>query len=56
MSSGWLSGYWSLSRQSILGRAWRRAFTQEEIEASLKVADAEWRGLILFGLYTVQRL
>ena len=34
----------------------RRAFTQQEIEALLQVADAEWRGLILFGLYTVQRL
>ena len=34
----------------------RRPFTQDELRAVLKVADGEWRGLILFGLYTGQRL
>ncbi len=33
----------------------RRAFTVQEIEAVLKVADS-WRSLIKFGLYTGQRL
>jgi len=37
-------------------KAERRAFTQSEIESLLRVADEEWKGLILFGLYTVQRL
>ncbi len=34
----------------------RRAFTLEEINAVLRVADAEWRSMVLFGLYTGQRL
>lgn len=34
----------------------RRAFTLPEIQAVLKVADEEWKGLILFGLYTGQRI
>jgi integrase len=34
----------------------RRPFTQAEIKALLAVADNEWRSLILFGLYTGQRL
>ncbi len=34
----------------------RRAFTVDEIKAVLKAADGEWRGMILFGLYTGQRL
>jgi integrase len=34
----------------------RRAFTVEELEAVIAVADPEWRSLILFGLYTGQRL
>jgi integrase len=34
----------------------RRAFTLEEINAVLSVADAEWRSMVLFGLYTGQRL
>ena len=34
----------------------RRAFTLEEMRRILKVADGEWLGIILFGLYTGQRL
>jgi integrase len=34
----------------------RRPFTQPEIKRVLSVANAEWRSLILFGLYTGQRL
>ncbi len=34
----------------------RRAFTMDEMRRILAVADMEWRGIILFGLYTGQRL
>lgn len=34
----------------------RRPFTLDELRALLAVADAEWRSMILFGLYTGQRL
>jgi len=34
----------------------RRPFTLDELRAVLAVAGAEWRSLILFGLYTGQRL
>ena len=34
----------------------RRAFTLIELRRILAVADGEWRGIILFGLYTGQRL
>jgi integrase len=34
----------------------RRPFTVSEIQMVLAVADAEWRSMILFGLYTGQRL
>jgi integrase len=34
----------------------RRAFTLPEISAVLSVADPEWRSMVLFGLYTGQRL
>jgi len=34
----------------------RRPFTIDELKRILKVADDEWRGMILFGLYTGQRL
>jgi integrase len=34
----------------------RRPFTVSEIKQLLSVADDEWRSLILFGLYTGQRL
>lgn len=34
----------------------RRAFTMEELKKVLAVADGEWRGMILTGLYTGQRL
>ena len=34
----------------------RRPFTPEEFERLLTAADKEWRGIILAGLYTAQRL
>lgn len=34
----------------------RRAFTLDELRRILAVADGEWCGIILFGLYTGQRL
>ena len=34
----------------------RRPFTISEIQKLLSVADAEWKSLILFDLYTGQRL
>ena len=34
----------------------RRPFTIEELQKLLKVVDQEWNNLILFGLYTGQRL
>jgi integrase len=34
----------------------RRPFTLEELRRILEVANDEWKGLILFGLYTGQRL
>ena len=34
----------------------RRAFTLDEVRRILAVADGEWRGIILFALYTGQRL
>ena len=34
----------------------RRAFTLTELTRILGVCDAEWRGMVLFGLYTGQRL
>lgn len=37
-------------------KAERRPFAIEELRAVLAVADTEWRGMILFGLYTGQRL
>jgi len=37
-------------------RSERRPFTEAEIRAVLSVADPEWQSMILFGLYTGQRL
>ena len=37
-------------------RADRRAFTLEEVKRILAAASAEWRGRVLFGFYTGQRL
>jgi integrase len=37
-------------------KAGRRAFTIPELQAALSVADPEWRSMILFGVYTGQRL
>ncbi len=34
----------------------RRGFTRAEIASVLSVADPEWKSLVLFGLYTGQRL
>jgi len=34
----------------------RRAFTVAELKELLKVCDAEWRGMVLLGFYTGQRL
>jgi len=34
----------------------RRAFTMEELKNLLDKCNAEWRGMVLFGLYTGQRL
>jgi len=34
----------------------KRPFTLAELQAILAIADPEWRSLILFGLYTGQRL
>lgn len=34
----------------------RRPFTLDELRRILEAADDEWRGMILFGLYTGQRL
>jgi len=34
----------------------RRAFTMDELKRVMKVASGEWYGLIMFGLYTGQRL
>ena len=39
-----------------LKKAKRRAFTNPEIRKLLKVADFEWRGIILCGLYTGLRI
>lgn len=38
------------------GEAQRRAFTIRELEQMLEAANDEWRGIILAGLYTGQRL
>lgn len=43
-----------LKRQS--DRFERRAFTLPELRNILEVASAEWRGMIMFGIYTGQRL
>ena len=37
-------------------RSRRRAFTMAELRLILGVCNAEWRGLVMFGLYTGQRL
>lgn len=34
----------------------RRAFTLDEMDKLLRNADSEWKGMILFGFYTGQRL
>lgn len=38
------------------GKVDRRPFTMAELQALLKVAEGEWRSMILFGVYTGQRL
>jgi len=39
-----------------VGDGERRSFNMSEIGKLLEVADPEWRGMIIFGLYTGQRL
>ena len=34
----------------------RRAFTLDELRAVIEVANDEWRSIIMFGLYSGQRL
>lgn len=34
----------------------RRPFTLKELQSLIRAADGEWKGLILFGVYTGQRL
>lgn len=36
--------------------AQRKAFTIDQLKAVLKACDAEWRSMVMFGLYTGQRL
>jgi integrase len=43
-------------RRERAGSLARRAFTLAELRAILSEADPEWRSMILFGLYTGQRL
>lgn len=40
----------------VSARSKRRPFTIDELKAVLAVADDEWRSMILFGLYTGQRI
>jgi integrase len=44
----------SLQQQAISAK--KRAFTLDELRIVLNVADPEWKSMILFGLYTGQRL
>ncbi len=39
-----------------VGTAQRRPFSLDELRAVLAIADPEWRSMVLFGLYTGQRL
>lgn len=43
-------------REKTASQQRRRPFTLDEIRAVLAVADTEWSSMILFGLYTGQRL
>ena len=38
------------------GESIRRPFTDKELQAVLDVAEPEWKSMVLFGLYTGQRL
>jgi integrase len=42
--------------QKEVAAAKKRAFTLDQLRAVLDVADPEWKSMILFGLYTGQRL
>lgn len=42
--------------KSALAATPRRAFTLKELQTLIQAANGEWRGLILFGVYTGQRL
>lgn len=65
LSSAWgAAAKDGLSRENIFSRVGlvkeskqeRRAFTVTEFKTILEACDDEWRGLILFGFYTGQRL
>ena len=45
-----------LKKKKKTGDVERRAFTLAELKQITLAADGEWRGMILFGLYTGQRL
>jgi len=46
----------TLLKRKAKDRFERRAFTMDELKLILKAANEEWRGMIMFGLYTGQRL
>ena len=46
----------TIKRRPDEGGSGRRAFTLDELRRILDVAADEWRGLVLFGVYTGQRL
>lgn len=46
----------SLPKQNAANTVRRRAFTAEELAAIMRAADDEWRSMVVFGLYTAQRL
>ena len=46
----------AVARLKQSGKCARRPFTMDEIRRLLQVANAEWKSMILFGLYTGQRL
>ncbi len=42
--------------KALVSEARRRAFSVKELQALLDVTDTDWRGMILFGVFTGQRL
>lgn len=43
-------------RRTAADRSERRPFTVDELKSVLRNASGEWRGIVLFGIYTGQRL